>query len=47
MIVARYKPEFGNDDLILGEYGATVVGLEIQRRKTMEIEEEARQKAEQ
>ena len=43
--VARYKPEFGNDDLILGEYGATVVGLEIQRRKTMEIEEEARQKA--
>lgn len=45
LIVARYKPEFGNDDLILGEYGATVVGLEIQRRKTMEIEEEARQKA--
>ena len=30
---------------MLGEYGATVVGLEIQRRKALEEEEEARQKA--
>lgn len=45
LIVTRYNPEFGEDDLILGEYGATVVGLEIQRRKTIQIEEESRRKA--
>lgn len=45
LIATRYRPEFNEEDIILGEYGATVVGLEIQRRKTMEIEEEARKKA--
>ena len=45
LIVTRYKPEFTDEDLVLGEYGATVVGLEIQRRKTIEIEEDSRKRA--
>lgn len=45
LILARYKPEFTDEDLVLGEYGATVVGLEIQRRKSLEIEEDARKRA--
>ncbi len=44
LICTRYQPEFTNEDLVLGEYGATVVGLEIQRRKTLEFEEEERQR---
>ena len=40
------KPgEFDDGDLILGEYGATVIGTEILRSKTEKIEEIARQKA--
>lgn len=42
LICTRYEPEFTNEDLVLGEYMATVVGLEIQRRKTIEHEEEER-----
>lgn len=42
LICTRPQPEFANEDLVLGEYGATVVGLEIQRRKTLEMEEEER-----
>jgi len=45
LIVTRYKPEFGDEDVILGEYGATVVGLEILRKKTLEIEEDSRRRA--
>ena len=45
LILTRYKPEFTAEDLVLGEYGATVVGLEIQRKKTIEVEEEARRRA--
>ncbi|VEF48410.1 GTP-sensing transcriptional pleiotropic repressor CodY [Bacillus freudenreichii] len=45
LILARLEQEFVNDDLILGEYGATVVGMEILREKADEIEEEARSKA--
>ncbi len=37
--------EFDDSDLILAEYSATVVGMEIMRAKTEEIEEEARKKA--
>lgn len=37
--------EFDSGDLILGEYGATVVGMEILRSKVEKIEEIARQKA--
>lgn len=42
LIATRYNPEFTDEDLVLGEYGATVVGLEIQRRKSVEEEEEQR-----
>ncbi|MED0660605.1 GTP-sensing pleiotropic transcriptional regulator CodY [Bacillus smithii] len=45
LILARLNEQFSDDDLILAEYGATVVGMEILREKTEEIEEEARSKA--
>ena len=41
--MTRYAPPFNDEDLVLGEYGATVIGLEIQRRKSIEEEEEERQ----
>ena len=43
LIMTRYEPPFSDEDLVLGEYGATIVGLEIQRQKTVEEEEENRQ----
>ena len=43
LIMVRHEPEFSDEDLVLGEYGATVIGLEIQRRKTEEEEAEERQ----
>ncbi|GMB08467.1 GTP-sensing pleiotropic transcriptional regulator CodY [Thermolongibacillus altinsuensis] len=45
LILSRLDKEFNDDDLILAEYGATVVGMEILREKAEEIEEEARSKA--
>ncbi len=45
LILARLGAEFTEDDLILAEYGATVVGMEILREKAEEIEVEARSKA--
>ncbi|MCP8969021.1 GTP-sensing pleiotropic transcriptional regulator CodY [Ectobacillus ponti] len=45
LVLARLSEQFLNDDLILAEYGATVVGMEILREKAEEIEEEARSKA--
>ncbi len=45
LILSRVEQQFADDDLILGEYGATVVGMEILREKAEEIEEEARSKA--
>ncbi|MBP2240120.1 transcriptional pleiotropic repressor [Cytobacillus eiseniae] len=45
LILARLNDQFHDDDLILAEYGATVVGMEILREKAEEIEEEARSKA--
>ncbi len=45
LILARISDQFEDDDLILAEYGATVVGMEILREKSEEIEEEARSKA--
>jgi len=45
LILARLQAPFSDDDLILAEYGATVVGMEILREKSEEIEEEARSKA--
>lgn len=45
MVLARHDQMFSDDDLIMAEYSATVVGLEILRAKSDEIEEEARKKA--
>lgn len=45
LIVAKFHSEFTDDDLILAEYGATVVGMEILRDRSEKIEEEARKKA--
>lgn len=45
LILSRLTDSFNDDDLLLAEYGATVVGMEILREKAEEIEEEARNKA--
>ncbi len=45
LILSRFEDEFDDEDLILAENGATVVGMEILRAKSEEIEEEARNKA--
>ncbi|MDR1702175.1 MAG: GTP-sensing pleiotropic transcriptional regulator CodY [Sporomusaceae bacterium] len=45
LIVGKFNSEFKDDDLILSEYGATVVGMEILRKRSEKIEEEARRKA--
>lgn len=45
LLVAKFDEEFTADDLILAEYGATVVGMEILRDRSEKIEEEARKKA--
>ncbi|MDR3563813.1 MAG: GTP-sensing pleiotropic transcriptional regulator CodY [Negativicutes bacterium] len=45
LIVAKFENEFTDDDLILAEYGATVVGMEMLRDRSEKIEEEARKKA--
>ena len=45
LVLARVEEAFADDDLILAEYGATVVGMEVLRERAGEIEEEARSKA--
>lgn len=45
LILARLDVPFNNDDLVLAEYGATVVGIEILRERAEVIELEARNKA--
>lgn len=45
LVLARLHKEFSDDDLILSEYGATVVGMEIIRAEQEEIHEKARQRA--
>lgn len=45
LILSRFQDSFEDDDLLLAEYGSTVVGMEILREKSEEIEEEARNKA--
>ncbi|WP_046175062.1 GTP-sensing pleiotropic transcriptional regulator CodY [Domibacillus indicus] len=45
LVLARLEEQFHDDDLILAEYGATVVGMEILREKSEEMQEEARSKA--
>ena len=45
LLLARLNEEFVDDDLILAEYGATVVGMEILRERSEAVEQEARSKA--
>lgn len=45
LVLARFGREFNEDDLILSEYSATIVGMEILRANNDEIEEEARKKS--
>ena len=45
LIIARYEEEVTDDDLLLAEYGATVVGMEMLRDRTEKAEVEARKKA--
>lgn len=45
LLLARFGREFTEEDLILAEYSATIVGMEILRSKSEEIEEEARKKS--
>lgn len=42
LLLARLNKEFSNDDLILAEYGATTVGIEILRAQQEEIQLQAR-----
>ena len=44
LILTRVKSEFTAEELVLAEYGATVVGLEIIRQKSIEKEEEERER---
>lgn len=45
LILARFERPFTDEDLLLGEYGATVVGMEILRARAHEIEEDTRSRA--
>ncbi|MBO8137988.1 MAG: GTP-sensing pleiotropic transcriptional regulator CodY [Desulfotomaculum sp.] len=45
LVLAKYNENFTDDDLILAEYGATVVAMEILRARADRMEEEARKKA--
>lgn len=45
LVLGKIAGEFTDGDLILAEYGATVVAMEILRAKTEQIEEEARRRA--
>jgi transcriptional pleiotropic repressor len=45
LVLARYGDRFTAQDLILSEYGASVVGMEVLRSRSEKIEKEARKKA--
>jgi transcriptional pleiotropic repressor len=45
LILARFGKPFIDDDLVLVEYSATIVGMEMLRATQFEIEEESRKKA--
>jgi transcriptional pleiotropic repressor len=45
LLLTRFNERFTGDDLVLAEYGATVVGMEILRMKAEQAEEEARSRA--
>lgn len=45
LVIERLDLPFVDDDLILAEYGTTIIGMEILRERAEEIEVEARSKA--
>lgn len=45
LILAKFDQEFTEEDLVLAEYGTTLVGMEILRAKAERAEVEARNKA--
>lgn len=45
LILGRLNEQFGMEDLILAEYGATVIAMEILRERAEAVEEEIRSKA--
>lgn len=45
VILGRLNEQYNDEDLVLAEYGATVIGMEILRGRSEVIEEEARSKA--
>jgi transcriptional pleiotropic repressor len=45
LILARFNEEFSDADLVLGEYGSTVLAIEMMRNKAERAEDEARRKA--
>lgn len=45
LVLTRQSGAFDDDDLILAEYGSTIVGMEILRERTEEIEQEVRSRA--
>lgn len=45
LIISKFEKGFTEDDLVLAEYSATIVGLEILRAKHEDMEKEARKKA--
>lgn len=45
LLLARFGTSFTDDDLVLVEYSATIVGMEMLRAKQDQLEEEARKKA--
>ena len=45
LVLGRVQDDFSENDLVLGEYAATVIGMEILREKHNEVEQEARDKA--
>ncbi|MGL5150011.1 MAG: GTP-sensing pleiotropic transcriptional regulator CodY [Clostridium sp.] len=45
LLLARFGESFTEEDSVLSEYSATIVGMEMLRAKQDELEEEARKKA--
>lgn len=45
LVLERAEPPFVDDDLILSEYGSTIIGMEILRERAEEAEVAARSKA--
>lgn len=45
LVLSRTNVPFGDDDLILAEYGSTIVGMEILRERSDELEVESRSRA--